>query len=69
MEIDGIVELDDVALTYEFNMAFLMKIVNDNLEELDAEVNGNQLVTREYRRMKKRRILGFLLAVNRPISI
>ena len=56
MEIDGIVELDDVALTYEFNMAFLMKIVNDNLEELDAEVNGNQLVTREYRRMKKRRI-------------
>lgn len=46
LEIDGIVELDQIALTQEFNMAFLMKIVNENLGELDAEIVGNQLVTK-----------------------
>lgn len=50
-------------------MAFLMKIIEENLNELDAEVNQNQLVTKEYTRMKKKRILGFLLAMNRPVNI
>ena len=50
-------------------MAFLNKVVTDNIEYLDAEVNGTQLVTKEYRRMKKRRLLGFLLGLSRPINI
>lgn len=50
-------------------MPFLMKILDENITELDAEIIGNQLVTKEYRRMKKRRIFGFLLSINRPINI
>ena len=50
-------------------MAFVKKIISDNIEELDAEVNGNQLVTKQYRRMKKKRTLGFLLGLSRPINI
>jgi hypothetical protein len=50
-------------------MPFLMAIINHNIRELDAEVVGKQLSTMEYRRMKKRRILGFLLAVDTPLSI
>ena len=50
-------------------MAFVQKIASDHIEDLDAEIMGNQLITMEYRRMKKRRILGFLLALNRPINV
>ena len=69
LEIEGVVNLDEVGLENEFNMNFVKKIVADNIEELDAEIASNQLITKEYRRMKKKRILGFLLAFSRPVSI
>lgn len=46
LQTDGIVELDELALLHEFNMPFLMKIIGDNLGDLDAEIIGNQLVTK-----------------------
>jgi hypothetical protein len=50
-------------------MPFLMKIINENLLVLDAQIQGGQLSTQEFKRMKKRRILGFLLAISKPINI
>jgi hypothetical protein len=69
LEIEGTVALDEVAVAQEFSMPFLMAIINQNIVQLDAEIVGKQLATMEYRRMKKRRVLGFLLAVSTPLNI
>lgn len=46
LEIEGIVDIDGVALAQELNMQFLMKLVQDNIVELDAEIIGTQLITK-----------------------
>jgi hypothetical protein len=39
------------------------------LDLLSAELVGNQLITKEYTLLKKSKILGFLGALNNPISL
>lgn len=48
---------------------FVEKIIASNLHKLNAELSGNQLITREYTLLKKAKILGFLSAINNPLQI
>jgi hypothetical protein len=57
-----------VAIEHELNIKFIEKLVAENIEKLQAELVGNQLITREYTRLKKAKILGFLSAINNPIN-
>jgi E3 UFM1-protein ligase 1 len=57
-----------VAIEHELNIKFIEKFVAENIEKLQAELVGNQLITREYTRLKKAKILGFLSAINNPIN-
>lgn len=45
------------------------KIIQDHAYEFDADIKDHKMITREYLRMKKMKILGFLLAVTRPIEV
>lgn len=50
-------------------LEFVQKIIQSNLHKINAELNGNQLITREYTLLKKAKILGFLSAINNPLQI
>lgn len=43
------------------------KIVGDRIDEFDADLSDHHMTTREYMRMQKKKVLGFLLAITRPI--
>jgi hypothetical protein len=69
LELEGKVELEQVAIEHELNIKFIDKLVNEHIGTLQAELVGNQLITTDYTRLKKSKILGFLSALTNPINI
>jgi E3 UFM1-protein ligase 1 len=43
--------------------------VTENINKLQAELVGNQLITTEYTLLKKAKILGFLSAISNPLNV
>ena len=50
-------------------LEFILKIIAANLHKINAELSGNQLITKQYTLLKKAKILGFLSAINNPLQI
>ncbi len=48
---------------------FILKIIPANLHKINAELSGNQLITKQYTLLKKAKTLGFLSAINNPLQI
>jgi len=44
-------------------------LIADKLHLLKAELDGKQLITREYTFLEKAKILGFLSAIKKPLQI
>ena len=58
-----------MAIDHELNVKFVEKLVGEHLEQLSAELVGNQLITKEYTLLKKSKVLGFLSALSSPLSL
>lgn len=69
LELEGKVELEQVAIEHELNIKFLERLVHEHIGALQAELVGTQLITTEYTRLKKARVLGFLSALSSPVSV
>ncbi len=69
LEEEGRVDLEAVAVDNEMKLEFVEKIIKANLHKINAELSGNQLITREYTLLKKAKILGFLSAINNPLQL
>ena len=69
LEEEGRIELDEIAAEHELRNDFTEKLVADNLHRLKAELDGKQLITKEYTFLEKAKILGFLGAIKKPLQI
>ena len=45
------------------------KLLGENIDELQAEIAKGQLITRQYTELRKAKVLGFMLAMNSPITL
>ena len=50
-------------------MEFAEKFISENVHKLKAELDGRQLITKEYTFLEKAKILGFLSAIRKPLQI
>jgi hypothetical protein len=69
LEEDGCIELERIAVEHELRMEFTQQLVLDNLDRLKAELDGKQLITKEYTLLEKAKVLGFLSAIRKPLQV